>query len=223
MKQKFDQSGFDPSQIRNLKDLEKIPVTTRDEFIELQRIDPPFGGFLAVPIQSLKRIYIHPGPQYEILGDEDIKHAQNVLYKIGARKGEIVINTLSYHLVAAGMLVDEPLVSAGVTIVPTGPGNTDLQVQIIRDLKATVFLGFPSFLMTVIKRAEELGYDFRRDCSIRYALAAGAPEIRKSLEEDYGINTREWYGFLPIGLPACECELKSGMQIEEDFVFPFPR
>ena len=217
-RKKFAEVGVDPSEIGSLKDLEKIPVTTRDEFIEQQRQNPPFGGFLAVPIGNLKRIYVHPGPQYETLGEADIEHVGWVLQKLGIKRGDIVINALAYHLVPAGLLVDDVLTQQGITVVPTGFGNTDLQVQIMHNLKATVFIGFPLFLMTIVKRAEELGYDFCRDFSLKRALALGRSTVRKSLEEDYKISTREVYAYLPVGVAACECEQKDGMHIEEDFI-----
>ena len=218
MKKRFDEAGFHPSQIKRIEDIEKIPIITRDEYIKMQRENPPFGGFLTVPYETLKRIYVHPGPQYETLADADIKHAQKVLWKVGAKRGDIVINAVAYHFVPAGLLVDDILTSMGITVVPTGFGNTDLQVQIMYDLKATLFAGFPLFFMSVIKRAEELGYNFKRDFHIKRALALGSSPVRRSLEEDYGIDTREIYAYLPVGIPACECEEKSGMHIEEDFI-----
>ena len=218
IKKRFDDAGFDPAQISSLKDLEKIPITTRDDFIRIQRESPPFGGFATVAPQNLKRIYIHPGPQYETLSDSDIDHVRKILHKVGVKKGDIVINTVSYHLVPAGLMIDDALTSAGITVVPTGVGNTDIQVQTMHDLKVTFFFGFPSFLMNVINRAGEMGYDFKRDFSLRSAIALGSSELRTSFEQDYGIDTREIYGFLPVGLPACECAQKSGMHIEEDFI-----
>ena len=218
MKKKFDDASFNPSAIRSLKDLEKIPVTTRDDFIRIQRENPPFGGFLTVPPDSLKRIYVHPGPQYEIISEADVEHSRKMLPKLGIKKGDIVINTVSYHLVAGGLLVDEALTSAGITVVPTGVGNTDLQVQIMHDLKVTFHFGFTSFLMSIVKRAEELGYDFKKDFSLRGAIVLRSSELRETLERDYGIDGRETYGFLPVGFPACECEQKSGMHVEEDFI-----
>lgn len=218
MRKKFDDAGVTPSQIQSLNDLVRIPITRRDELIKLQRENPPFGGFLTVPPEGLKRIYVHPGPQYETLADSDIEHATNAIRKLGLVKGDIAINALSYHLVPAGLLLDDILTQMGVTVVPAGIGNRDLQVQIMHDLKVTTFIGFPLFLMQIIKRAEEQGYDFRRDFALSKALALGKSSVRKSLEEDYQLQTREVYGYLPVGVPAAECEQKSGMHIEEDFI-----
>lgn len=218
-KKRFDEAGFDPSSVSTLKDLENIPVLTRDELIKQQRENPPFGGFLTVPMENLKRVYIHPGPQYETLSEADIYHTSWAMKKaLQLEKGDIVINTVSYHMVPAGLLFDEAITGLGIPVVPTGVGNTDLQIQIMRDLKVNVFAGFPSFLLNVIQRAEEMGLDVRRDLNLKKSLAIGKTEVRKMFEDDYGINTREGYGFLPIGFPAAECDQKNGMHVEEDFI-----
>ena len=70
IKSKFDEAGVFPSQIRSIKDLELIPVTTKDEFLILQRSNPPWWGFLAVPIfvgmvgdaAKVKGLFLHPKP-----------------------------------------------------------------------------------------------------------------------------------------------------------------
>lgn len=218
IRQKFQQAGIDPSQICTVKDLEKVPVTTRDDFIRLQRASPPFGGFLAAPLEMGKRIYVHPGPQYETNGQELHKSLVRAFQRLGFKKGETVLVTASYHLVFAGLVVDDALTSIGAIPVPSGPGNTDLQVQILRDLKITGYVGLPSFLMGIIKRAEELGYNFRHEFALKHALWMGSASIRKVVEEDYGIEAREVYGAAPIGVVACECELKSGIHIDEGYI-----
>ncbi|MBN2099163.1 MAG: hypothetical protein JW753_06160, partial [Dehalococcoidia bacterium] len=65
VKKIFDDAGVSPRQIRRIKDLERLPVTTKDQLVKLQQASPPFGGFLAVPLNSLGRIYVSPGPIYD--------------------------------------------------------------------------------------------------------------------------------------------------------------
>lgn len=214
----FDEAGFTPLQLKTYDDMVKIPKVTRDELVKMQRENPPFGGFLTVPPEKLKRIYVHPGPQYETLTDEDINQTSKIVWKLGLRPGDIVINALAYHLVPAGLLLDEAITALGVTVIPTGPGNTDLQVQVMRDLKVTAFIGFPLFLYTVVKRAEEMGFDVKRDLNLKIGLALGASPVRTILEQEYAIDLREVYAYLPVGIPCIECDCKSGMHLQEDFI-----
>ena len=224
IKDKFDKAGVAPSEIRSVKDLGKLPVTRKDELVRLQNENPPFGGFLAVPLNRLKRIYISPGPIYDAIAGSP--EGQNVLAKqlwmAGMRPGDIAIDSMGFHMVPAGLAMVDMLDLLGVTVIPAGAGQSELQVRIIRDLKPTWYLGFPSFLVTLIKRAEEMGYDVRRDFTIRHAFCLGERHLqvlRKSLEEDYNIDTWQNYGTADVGIIAYECEQKSGMHYaDEDMI-----
>ena len=68
IKRRLDKAGVDPSRIRTVKDLERIPVLSKSELLELQRANPPFAEFLAVPIDTLKRVFVSPGPLQDVLG-----------------------------------------------------------------------------------------------------------------------------------------------------------
>jgi len=103
-----------------------------------------------------------------------------------------------------------------------GTGNTDIQVQTMHSLKVTGFVGTPSFLMTVIKRAEEMGYKLRQDFALKKAWFTGEmlpPSLRKTLEEDYQIQTSQAYAVTePGGAIAYECHQKSGMHIMDEYI-----
>ncbi len=66
----LDAAGVSPDDIQTLADLDKIPVTSKDKLVELQAADPPFGGFLAVPLDTLQHVFLSPGPLYEPSADE---------------------------------------------------------------------------------------------------------------------------------------------------------
>jgi phenylacetate-CoA ligase len=140
---------------------------------------------------------------------------------MGFRKGDIVLNTWAYHLVPAGLGIDEGLRSVGATVIPAGTGNTELQVRIMHDLKVTGFCGTTGFLMNIIKKAEELGYDFKKDFSLRLANAGGemgGGPMREIFEKEYGITTRDAYGTADLGLIAYECSEKTGMHLVGDAI-----
>ena len=62
-KEELDKAGVSPSEISTVKDLEKIPVIGKEDLVRLQKEKPPFGGLLTVPVETLRRIYISPGPR----------------------------------------------------------------------------------------------------------------------------------------------------------------
>ena len=66
----FAAAGLEAADIKGVEDLAKIPVTSKSRLAELQAENPPFGGFLTVPVHELKRIFMSPGPIYDPQGRE---------------------------------------------------------------------------------------------------------------------------------------------------------
>ena len=220
-KNKMDSVGLKPKEIQTIKDLEKIPITKKADLMELQKRNPPFGGFEGVPIERLRRIYVSPGPILEP-GEaeyEDLGWAQ-AMYAAGFRPGDIVINTFSYHMVPFGMqMVDNSLRQTGCVVVPTGVGNTEQQVNIMKSLRVNGYCGTPSFLLNLAEKAEEMGLDCRKDLNLQVAFVAAEmlPEsLRSKLEEKFGMMIRQSYGTADIGCLGYECREKNGMHIPDD-------
>lgn len=217
----FDDAGLTPADVQSVDDLAKVPITRKDELIELQRADPPFGGFLGVPLSQVKRVYQSPGPLYDPEGsNEDYWRFGQALRSAGFQAGDIVQNTVAYHLTPLGFMFDEALRALDCVVVPAGPGNTDTQLQIIRELGVIGFTGVPSYLMKLIERAEEQGLDWQRDVGITKAFVAAEPfppSLRQAFSER-GITVREGYGTAETGNLGFECEEAAGWHIPEDAI-----
>jgi phenylacetate-CoA ligase len=222
VRQVLDKAGVSPTQIRTIKDLEKLPIIRKTDLIEMQRTNPPYGGFLAIPPEDVDRVFISPGPLYEPIQTAAIKWFAKSFWAAGFRKGDMVINTFTYHMSPAGILFHEALRDCGATAIPMGTGNTEIQIQTMYDLKVTGFVGTPSFLMTLIERAKEIGYNFRRDFALKRAWFTGemlSPSLRKAFEGNYQINTAQAYAVTePGGAIAYECRQKSGMHLMDEYV-----
>jgi len=218
----FDNAGIKPDEINTVKDLEKIPITRKNDLIELQKKHPPYGGFLTIPLADIDRVFLSPGPIYEPIQHADINWFAKSFWAAGFRKGDVVINTFTYHLSPAGILFHEALRDCGATAIPMGTGNTEIQIQTMRDLQVTGFVGTPSFLMTIIQRAEEMGHKFKRDFALRLAWFTGEmlpPSLRKTLEDDYLISTSQAYAVTePGGAIAYECRCKTGMHFMDEYI-----
>ena len=137
----------------------------------------------------------------------------------GFRPGDVVVNTFLYHLTPAAHLIDRGLARLGCTVVPTGPGNAEVQVKTILDLRAAGYVGTPSFLMTILKHAAERGLG-RLPLEVAHVGAEALPEsLRRTFEEEHGILTRQSFGTADLGIVAYECREASGMHLMEDVVF----
>jgi len=218
----LDGAGVKPSQIKTIKDLGKLPVTRKTDLIELQKAKPPYGGMLAIAAEDVERVFLSPGPVYEPIQHSGIRWFAKSFWAAGFRKGDIVVNTFTYHMSPAGVLFHEAIRDCGATVIPMGTGHTEVQVKTMLDLGVTGFVGTPSFLMAVIKQAEEMGYDFKRDLKIKKAWFTGemlAPSIREILEKEYDIDTRQAYAVTePGGAIAYECYRKDGMHFMDEYI-----
>ena len=217
----LDKAGVRPFSIRSAKDLELIPITRKNDLIEAQRASPPFGGLLAVPVENVERVFISPGPIYEFQSS-GIEWFARSMWAAGFRQGDIVVNTFTYHMSPAGTLFHEGLRRCGATVVVMGTGNTDALIKAMLDLRVTGFVGTPTFLMTVIKRAEEMGYNFSQQLAVKKTWFTGEmlpPSLRQIFEETYHLATSQAYAVTePGGAIAYECQEKSGLHLMDDYI-----
>ncbi len=217
-KKMLDGLGINPADIRSVGNMEKLPVITREALVGLEQKTVPYGG-LADDRADIDRIFISPGPVYEPHLSESDPLWARAYHAAGIRKGDIVLNAFSYHMVAAGLTFHGGLRHVGATVVPSGTSGSEIQVHLIRDLKVTAYTGTPSFLMAIIRKAEELGHDFKKDFLLRKASFAAEPllpAVRETFEKRYGIDTYQMYGATEVGDVAYECSAKAGWHICEE-------
>ncbi len=220
-KSRMEEAGLVPADIQGVDDLVKIPVLQKDTLISAQNHNPPFGGLLAADFSSVARVFISPGPIFDPQGVErDFWRWEEVLKAAGFEKGDVVINTFSYHLTPAGFMFDEGLRSLGAVVVPTGVGNTEQQVKIVLHLGVSGYVGTPSFLHTILKKAAEMGHGpGSLPLKKAFVSAEMLPEsLRREFEEEWGVTTRQGYGTADLGAVAYECDEKAGMHISTGIV-----
>ncbi len=221
-REQMDKAGIKPEDIRELADLEKIPVIRKNDVIELQKKSPPFGGFSAIPGEDIERIFISPGPIYEPGQHSGIKWFGKSFWAAGFRKGDIALNSFTYHMSPAGILFHEGLRDCGVTVIPIGTGHTEIQVRTLLDTGATGFVGTPSFLAAVIKQAQDMGYAFPGSFNLKRAWFTGemlTPSMRRVFEKQYKIDTYQTYAVTePGGAIAYECYCKEGMHYMDEYL-----
>lgn len=222
IRSRFEKAGVKPEEIKDLKGLEKLPITKKADLVNAQKDVPPFGGFEVSSGAGLRRIYVSPGPVYEP-GEwdyDDIRWAQ-ALYAGGIREGDIVLNTFNYHLTPLALMLDESLGMFKATVVPVGPGNISMQINLMRQLRVTGYIGTPSFLIAIIEAAEGMHLDLKKDLHLK-ATFVGAemfPEsLRQKLESKLDLMVRQGYGTVDVGCLGYECPEKRGMHIPEDVI-----
>jgi len=222
IRKKLERAKVKPADLKTVKDLEKLAITEKADLVGMQKKNPPFGGFNGVPPEELRRLFVSPGPIYEPgeMVYDDPRWAQG-LYAGGFRAGDICQITFNFHMVPFAFMLDSSLTMLGCRTIPTGVGNTELQVQILKDLKVTGFLGTPSFLFAAVQKAKEMGFNPKKDLALKVAFVAAEmlPEsLRDSLEAEVGLIIRQSYGTADIGCLGFECIEKNGMHFPDDCI-----
>jgi len=214
--------GAEPKDIASVEDLAKLPITEKAELVRLQRGSLPFGGLAGEPLAKMRRIFASPGPIYEP-GEavyQDTRWTQ-AFFAAGFRPGDIAQVTFNFNMVPFGFMLDEALHMLGCVTVPTGVGNTELQVQIMHELKVQAYLGTPSFLAALADKAEAMGLDLKKDLNLKVAFVAAEmlPEsLRASLQDRLGMLVRQSYGTAEAGCLSYECFHLGGMHFAADCV-----
>ncbi len=221
-RKKMDDAGVRPGDIEEVSDLAKIPLTRKADLKNIQKAELPFGGLAAVPPRGMRRIYVSPGPTFDPEGrDESHWRWEKAFVAAGFRPGDIVQNTFMYHFSPAGLMFDEALIRIGCTVIPAGVGNTEMQVQVLRDLSVTGYVGTPSFLMTILEKAREAGVVPGDGLKLQVALVAAEmlPEsLRKRFQDEFGIRVRQAYGTADVGSIGFECFEAKGMHLNDEIV-----
>ena len=211
-----------PAAIKGIEDLNGLGVLKKSSLPQLQKQDPPFGGLLAAPLSEVSRIFQSPGPLYEPEGRRpDYWRMARAFYAGGFRPGDLVQVTFAYHLSPGGWMCDGGLRALGCVVVPGGVGNTELQAQLLRDLRVTGYVGTAAFLSTLITKAEEMGCNVLEDLCLRVASVSGAmmaESMRHMMADRYRLTIRQIYAIGDLGLVGYECQKASGMHIADDLL-----
>ena len=224
---KMVKAGVKPSDIRTLKDISKIPLTTKTELREQY----PFK-LLAVPMREVVRIHASSGTTGQPITagytrrdlDTWAECCARALTAAGATKEDIIHVSYGYGLFTGGLGVHGGAEKAGMTVVPVSVGNTKRQINILRDFKPTFICCTPSYALFLAETMAEMGID-KSELALKVGIFGAEPwteNMRNEIEEKLGIKAYDIYGLSEIAGPGVgyECECQHGTHLNEDHYFP---
>ena len=227
-RQAFDARGVHPDDLKTLADLAKFPFTTKKDL----RDHYPFGLF-AVPRTQVARIHASSGTTGKptvvgyTSGDID-RWADLVARSIraaGGRAGDIVHIAYGYGLFTGGLGAHYGAERLGCTVIPMSGGQTEKQVQLIRDFQPDLIMVTPSYMQVIVEEFARQGLD-PREMSVKVGIFGAEPwteAMRREIEEKAAIDAVDIYGLSEVMGPgvASECvESKDGPVIWEDHFYP---
>jgi phenylacetate-CoA ligase len=210
--------GIDPASITDRAALAKLQVLRKSELPALHKASLPFGGFVASTPGSFARLFTSPGPIFEPESTSaDPWHGARALYAVGFRPGDVVLNTFSYHLTPGGFIFDMSARALGCAVIPAGPGNTDVQFELIEAYRPVGYSGTPDFLKILLDAAASSGRDVS---SIKRAMVSGAafpPSLQAEIKSR-GVDAYQAFGTADLGIVAFETPARDGMVVNEELI-----
>ena len=220
--QKFKRFGK-KLKLNSLEEIKKFPFTTKED---LRKSYP--AGMVTVPVEKLVRVHGSSGTTGKSTlifhTKDDIERWANLvarcLYMVGARKGDIFQNMMSYGLFTGGLGLHYGAEKIGILVVPIGSGNTQKQIEFMKDLGTTIIHITPSYCLYIAHVMEEMGIS-PSDFNLKFAVMGAEPHseaTRKKIEKIFNFKSYNCYGLSEMNGPgvAFECPYQNGLHLWED-------
>jgi len=223
-RRKFDASGVQPRDLKTLADLARFPFTTKADLRDAY----PFG-FFSVPREQVARIHASSGttgkPTVVGYTRADLVTWGNLVARsiraAGGRAGMRVHVAYGYGLFTGGLGAHYGAEAAGCTVIPMSGGQTEKQVQLIRDFAPEIIMVTPSYMLAILDEFRRAGVD-PRSTSLRIGIFGAEPwgeGMRAEIETAFGIDACDIYGLSEVMGPGVAQEFaltKDGPTIWED-------
>ena len=222
-RERMEKAGVTPDDIHSVEDLKKLPFTMKQDL----RDTYPYGLF-AVPMEDVVRVHASSGTTGKqiVVGytqnDLDVwsECCARALTAAGATNKDFMHVSYGYGLFTGGLGLHGGAEKVGMTVIPVSTGNTNRQINIIKDFGSTYICCTPSYALYLAETMEEMGIT-KDDIKLKAGLFGAEPwteEMRHEIEEKLGLKALDIYGLTEIIGPgvAFECSEQSGMYINED-------
>lgn len=216
---------IDVAAIRTQEDFETLPFTTKDDLRDAYPL-----GLQAVPDEEIVRIHSSSGttgtPVIIPYTAQDV-HDWSAMFKrcyemAGVTKCDRVHITPGYGLWTAGIGFQLGAELLGAMSIPMGPGNTDKQLTMMRDLQSTVLCATSSYALLLAETIAERG--IRHEIKLTKGIIGSerwGEKMRKRIADELGVKLYDIYGLTEIYGPGIgiSCDEDCGMHYWDDFVY----
>ncbi|MCQ2083349.1 MAG: phenylacetate--CoA ligase [Bacteroidaceae bacterium] len=226
-KQRLDEHGVHPSDIKTIDDIVKLPFTVKQDL----RDNYPFG-LMAVPMSDIIRLHASSGTTGKpiVVGytrtdlDNWSEAVARCLTAFGLGKNDLVQISYGYGLFTGGLGAHAGVQKIGATVIPTSSGNTQKQMQLMQDFGTTALACTPSYAMYMSDELQKAGITLDR-LKLRVGIFGAEPwteAMRQELQKKLGVKAYDIYGLTEISGPGVgsECECQCGTHIWEDLYYP---
>jgi len=226
-KEKMDELGVKPEDIKDISDISKLPFTTKTDMRDVYPL-----GLLATTQEQIVEIHASSGttgkPVIDAYTQNDVDIWSEVMARTlamgGTTKEDIVQNAYGYGLFTGGLGAHYGAREIGATVIPISGGNTQRQLSIMQDFGSTVLTCTPSYSLYLAEAGKEAGIDFKK-LPLKAGFLGAEPwsdAMREEIEKKLSIKAYDIYGLTEIIGPgvASECEEQNMLHINEDHFYP---
>jgi phenylacetate-CoA ligase len=223
-----EQNRFYADRLKQAGRFQDIQFTTKQQIVDDQASNPPFGTNLTFPIEHYTRIHQTSGTAGKPILWLDTQESWDwwlrcwaqVFKGAGVRRGDRVYVAFSFGPFIGFWTAFEAAQRMGLMTISGGGQSTEQRLQSILHREATVLVCTPTYALRLADAAREQGIDMSRS-AIRTTIHAGEPgasitETRKRIQESFGAKTFDHVGMTEMGAYGFECEEQSGLHINED-------
>lgn len=217
--------GIDLSDVQTQEDFEKLPFSEKDD---LRKAYPL--GLAAVPEDEIVRIHSSSGTTgtpviipYTAQDIEDWAIMFARCYETaGITKHDRIHITPGFGLWTAGVGFQSGAERLGAMAIPMGPGNTEKQLQMMKDLKSTVLTATSSYALLLAETIAEKG--IRDSLYLRKACIGSerwGDKMRARIADELGVELYDIYGLTEIYGPGIgiSCDERTGMHYWDDYIY----
>lgn len=229
-REKMNQAGVKPEDIQSLKDLSKLPFTTKQDL----RDHYPFGLF-AVNKKELVRIHASSGttgkPTVVGYTKNDLDTWSDLVARIAcmgeASSEDIVQICFGYGMFTGALGLHYGMERIGASVCPTSSGNTQKQIMYMKDFGTTALVATPSYALHIAEVAKSMGIDPATDLQVKRGVFGGegmTEPMRAEMYKLWGDDmiVTQNYGMSELMGPGVsgECKELCGMHLNEDHFIP---
>ena len=222
----MDAKGVTPDDIKSIDDIHKLPFLTKADLRDAY----PYG-LLGTDLKNCVRIQSTSGTtgrrvvafytQKDVDMWEDC--CARAITAVGGTNEDVCQVAYGYGLFTGGPGLNGGSHKVGCLPLPMSSGNTERQIQFMRDLHATILCCTPSYAAYIGETLKEMGLT-PDDIDLKAGIFGAEPwteEMRRDIEKSLGIKAYDIYGLTETSGPgvAFECEAQAGMHINEDHFY----
>ncbi|HYU17565.1 MAG TPA: bifunctional phosphoglucose/phosphomannose isomerase [Chloroflexota bacterium] len=227
-------AGLESShELRSLEDLARLPFTTKQELVQDQTANPPFGTNLSEPLEAYVRLFQTSGTTGRPLRWLDTAESLEWigrLWHVGLLAAGVTASDRIFYAFGFGPFLAfwgcwQGAHALGALSVPGGGLHTDQRIAVMLDNEVTALACTPTYALRVAEVAAEQGIDLR-DSPIRITLHGGepgasVPSTKRRIEEQFGARCMDTCGMTEAGHMGWECWAEpGGIHLNEgEFIF----